>query len=47
MDENGNPRKDANGEIMYRFGPHPEDLSGRCLLMPHPETGLDTHITIG
>ena len=45
-DENGNPRKDANGEIMYRLGPHPEDLSGRCLLMPHPETGLATHITI-
>ena len=46
-DENGNPRKDANGEIMYRFGPHPEDLSGRCLIMTHFETGLATHITIG
>ena len=25
IDENGNPRKDEKGEVLYESGPHPND----------------------
>ena len=46
-DANGEPKRDENGEIMYRVGPHPEELPGMNFRMPDPDTGLPTHITIG
>ena len=46
-DENGKARLNEYGEPLQRLGPHPEDLPGRYLHIPHPETGLPTHITIG
>ena len=46
-DANGEPKKDSDGNIMYRLGPHPDDLPGRNLRIPHPDSGLPSHITIG
>ena len=46
-DENGEPKKDENGEIMYMMGPHPEEMPGMNFRIPHPDTGLPTHINIG
>ena len=43
---NGEPKRDENGEIMYRVRPHPEELSGMNFRIPDPDTGLPTHITI-
>ena len=31
----------------YQLGPRPNDLPGKWLHIPHPETGLQTSITIG
>ena len=45
-DENRNNRKDADGNLLYQLGPHPDELPGRYLHIPHPEIGLPTHITI-
>ena len=46
-DENGNDCRDDNGNLLYQLGPHPNDLPGQYFHMPHPETGLPSHITIG
>ena len=32
---------------MYRYDPHPTDLPGRNLNIPHPNTVLPSHILIG
>ena len=46
-DKNGEPMKDDDGNLQYRLGPHPYDLPGKHLNIPHPDTGLPTHVTIG
>ena len=46
-DENGEPKKDSKGNIMHRQGPHPDELPGRNMRIPHPDTRLPSHITIG
>ena len=46
-DKNGKPQKDSNGNVMYRLGPHPSEICGKNFRLPHPETGLPTHVTIG
>ena len=46
LDENGQPKKNANGEVMYRVRPHPDTLPGKNFRIPHPDTGLPTHIVI-
>ena len=39
-DENRGPLKDVNGNVQYQLGPHPYDLPGKHLNIPHPDTGL-------
>ena len=46
-DENREPLKDADANLQYRLGPHPYNLPGKHLNIPHPDTGLPTHVTIG
>ena len=46
-DKNGKPQKDSDGNVMYRLGPHPSEICGKNFRLPHPETGLPTHVTIG
>lgn len=45
-DENREPKKDPEGNIMYRMGPHPNELPGSNISVPHPDSGLPSHITI-
>ena len=46
-DKNEQDRRNTDRNLMYQLGLHPEDLPGRYLHIPHPKTGLHTHITIG
>ncbi len=46
-DENGEAKKDSNGNIMYCLGPHPSKICGKNFRLPHPKTGLPTHVTTG
>ena len=32
---------------MYRMGPQPDEFPGNNLRVPHPDSGLPSHITIG
>ena len=43
IDENGEPRKDEKGELLYETGPHPNDLPGEVFLQPDKDTNLPTH----
>lgn len=45
--ENRNNYRNADGNLMYQLGPHLDKLPGRYLNIPHPETGLPKHVTIG
>ena len=36
-DENGEPKKDSEGNIMYRMGPQPDELPGINLRVPPPD----------
>ena len=46
-DEKGEPKRDEQGEIIYRIVPHPEEILGMTFCVTDLETGLPTHITIG
>ena len=47
IDENGNPRKDEKGEVLYESGPHPNDLLGKVFLQPDKDTNLPVHMAVG
>ena len=32
---------------MYRLRTHPSEICGKNFRLPHPKTGLPTHVTIG
>ena len=46
-DENRNDQHDESGNLVYQLGLHPDDLPGQYFHMPHPKTGLPTHMMIG
>lgn len=46
-DENRNHGCDEDGNLLYQFGAHPDDLPGQYFHMAHSTTGLPTNITVG
>ena len=47
VDENGEPRKNENGNLLYETGPNPNVLPGKVFVQPDKYTNLPTHMIIG
>ena len=46
VDENKKPRKDRNGNLLYKTGPHSNDLPGKIFFQPDKKSTLPNHMTV-